>query len=263
MMDSEMLLALDRIEDIYVLSPMQQGMLFHSLHAPDTGVYFEQVDYTLHGQIKVEAFAEAWRLLAKRHAALRLSLLWEDVAEPVQIIHRDVDLPLYYEDWRGVSPDDQQLRLQQFLIEDRKLGFDLTIAPLMRLTLFQLSDDCCHFILSQHHLLLDGWSNTLLLKEVLLHYNALRQGSTLTLPPPPPYRNYIEWLVGQDRAQAEAFWREKLRGYAAPTPLPVDADAGQADGIRGYAIRELQLSESATAELRAIVRQRKITFNTL
>src|SRR2546426_7754364 len=129
------------IEDIYPLSPMQQGLLFHSLYSPGTGVYVEQMSCTLHGELNVSAFERAWKRMIDRHAVLRTAFVWEDLDQPVQVVHRDVALPLEHHDWRALSAADQETRLQDLLQEDRTRGFELSSAPLMRLLLIELRDN--------------------------------------------------------------------------------------------------------------------------
>ncbi|HYY15781.1 MAG TPA: condensation domain-containing protein, partial [Gammaproteobacteria bacterium] len=112
------------------------------------------------------------------------------------------------QDWRDLAALEQEERLEAYLKADRRRGFQLSKAPLMRLALFQVAEDTYHFVLSFHHLLLDGWSLSLVLKEVLACYEAFRGGREFRLERPRPYRDYIAWLQQQDLAQAEGFWRE-------------------------------------------------------
>src|SRR5947208_2989709 len=123
------------IEDIYPLSPMQQGLLFHSLYSEGTGVYVQQMSCTFEGKLNGPAFERAWQRIVDRHAILRTAFVWEDLEEPVQVIQRNVALPLERQDWRNLSASDQDARLSQLLEEDRRRGFALTEAPLMRLWL--------------------------------------------------------------------------------------------------------------------------------
>src|ERR671918_2513532 len=206
------------IEDIYNLSPMQQGMLFHTLHAPDSGVYYEQVSYSLTGNLNVSAFKQAWWQVVQRHPILRTAFYWEEFNEPLQVVYRQVVLPWVEEDWRGVSPSEQQARLEAFLEADRARGFALGQAPLMRCALLRAAEERYYFVWSFHHLLLDGWSLPLVLKEVSACYEAYCGGRAISLKHPRPYRDYILWLQRQDLAQAEGFWRQALRGFTAPTP---------------------------------------------
>jgi len=152
------------IEDIYPLSPMQQGMLFHRLYATRTDVYFHQAEFTLHGQLDVGAFEQAWERVVARHPILRSAFIWERGQEPFQVVRERVKLPLEKHDWHELSRADQQAELVAFLKADRERGIELFKAPLMRLSLIQLADDVSHLVWSHHHMLLDGWSVALVLK---------------------------------------------------------------------------------------------------
>ena len=198
------------IEDIYPLSPMQQGMLFHRLYATRTDVYFHQAEFTLHGQLDVGAFEQAWERVVARHPILRSAFIWERGQEPSQVVHQRVKLPLEKHDWRELSRADQQAELIAFLKADRERGIELFKAPLMRLSLIQLADDVSHLVWSHHHMLLDGWSVALVLKEIFTFYEALRRGEDLQLERPRPYGDYIAWLKRQDLKKAEDFWRATL-----------------------------------------------------
>ena len=252
------------IVDFYPLSPMQQGMLFHSLYAPESGVYVEQWNCTLRGQLDTEAFAQAWRRLLERHTILRTAFTGEKLKEPVQVVHRQVRLPLSRQDWRGLPRAEQESRLATMLEAERRQGFDLSQPPLMRLWLLQIDEDTHHFVWSYHHLLLDGWSIPLLLNELLILYVGLRAGQEPRLPPSRPFRDYIVWLRKQDQAAAEAFWRERLRGFPAPTPLVVDRPTpSRSDGLARCIEMEIRLPTRSTMALRALAQAHGLTLNTL
>ncbi|MEK7786865.1 MAG: condensation domain-containing protein, partial [Chloroflexota bacterium] len=210
------------IEAIYSLSPMQQGMLFHSLYAPEAGMYVEQMTCIIEGGLNVAAFERAWQMAVERHTSLRTSFTWKRLDKMLQVVYRHADLRIEQHDWRALLADEQEKQLRTFLQAQRAQGFDLSRAPLLKLALMQITDDACYFVWCHHHLLLDGWSLPLILKEVLALYEANCQGQAIQLESAKPYRNYINWLEKQDLSQAESFWRETLKGFTAPTPLVVD-----------------------------------------
>ncbi len=255
--------AQDNVESIYPLSPMQQGMLFHTLYTPESGVYFEQLCFTLRGALDVAAFERAWQQLIERHAVLRTVFAWETRDKPLQVVRRHAALPWTTHDWRDLSPDAQQRQLAAWLKDDQARGFDLHQAPLMRVTLFRLADETWRCVWSFHHLLLDGWSLSLALKDVFAFYETARQGQDLRLPPPRPYRDYIAWLHAQDLAEAETFWRETLRGFTTPTPLSVQRTAEADPAADDYVEQELRLPAATTTALHALARQQRVTLNTV
>ena len=209
----------DQIEDIYELSPMQQGMLFHSLYAPASGVYCVQFITGVTGSLDPGVFKQAWQEVMDRHAVLRTAFFWEELDRPRQVVHTQADVPLEFYDWRALAPAEQEERLSTLLRKDRERGFDLSEAPLMRLALIHLGTDSFKFVWSHHHILLDGWSAPLLFREFFTLYHALTSGQEVRIERSRPYRDYIVWLQQQDLSQAEAYWRRTLAGFTSPTPL--------------------------------------------
>ena len=251
------------IESLYELSPMQQGMLFHSLLDPQAGMYVEQMSFDLHGPLDAAAFERAWQWVVERHPILRTAFFWEELDKPLQMVQRQVQIPWQRHDWRDRSSDVQREQLAAFLERDRAHGFELSEAPLMRLALFQLDAELHHIVWSYHHMLLDGWSLPLVMGEVFNFYESFVQGGDLRLPRPRPYEDYIEWLQQQDLAQAEAFWRRTLAGFSAPTSLNVDRPAAPGAEPVSYGDELLTLDAHTSAALRALARQHGLTLNTL
>lgn len=251
------------MEESYLLSPMQQGMLFHSLHERQAGVDIEQMVCTLPERLDVEPFIQAWQQVSDRHPILRTRFQWDGLQEPSQTVQQSVSLPLVQQDWRGLSGAEQLDRHTAYLQSDRQHGFDLTCAPLMRLALFRLADAEYRLIWTFHHILLDGRSFPLLLQEVFDRYEALCQGQILTLAAPRPYRDYIEWLQQQDTWAAKDFWQRLLKGFSTPTPLlPTQASSQLLDRSE-HGEAEIRLSTALTTALQSLAKQQSITPNTI
>ena len=266
--------------DLLPLSPMQQGLHFHTRYAPDSGVYFEQFCCHIRGVFKAAAFQRAWHNLIERHSVFRTSFPWEGLDQPVQAVSAEVELDYSHEDWRGMSPDDQQQRLMTFLETDRRRGFDLCQAPLMRLAVIQLDDESHQFVWSVHHLLLDGWSTALALREVGTTYEAYCRDEIPDLPRPSDYADYIAWITRQDLSAAELVWREALRGFTAPTSVGLarlpDGEparkaarkaaskaASKADSAASYGECTARIPTQETAALRSFAKQNHLTLNTI
>jgi amino acid adenylation domain-containing protein/non-ribosomal peptide synthase protein (TIGR01720 family) len=210
------------ISGAFPLSPMQQGMLFHHLQEPHSGVDIEQLVVHLSEIVDVPRLRQAWQWLVNRHGILRAQFVWEGVEQPRQRIIASVSVPFTLEDRRGRGDTLPDAQLNEFLGADRDQGFDLGQAPLLRITLFQWSEASFSMVWTFHHALLDGRSYPTLLREVFEAYRELEMGAIAERPAPPPYRSYIEWLQQQDFTAAESFWKESLKGFSAPTPLVVD-----------------------------------------
>ncbi|MBR8835867.1 MAG: hypothetical protein DSM106950_18060 [Stigonema ocellatum SAG 48.90 = DSM 106950] len=252
------------IQDIYTLSPTQQGILFHILSAPNSGIYLEQTLCTLHGNLNVSIFEQSWQQVVDRHPSLRTAFIWENLDKPVQVVHRQVKLLTQQFDWRGRSTTEQEEQLQAYLQADQRHGFELSKPPLMRLALIRIGEDTYQFIWSAYHLVLDAWCLNILLKEFFSIYEALSQGRSVNLEPSRPYRDYIAWLKQQNLSEAEAFWRQVLQDFRSPTPVPAD---GHTDGLpsqeASFGQEYILVSSATTVALKSLAKQHHLTVNTL
>ncbi|MEM6252543.1 MAG: amino acid adenylation domain-containing protein [Cyanobacteria bacterium P01_D01_bin.156] len=253
------------VVDIYELSPTQQGMLFHTVYAPESGTYLEQRHCLLEGELNIQAFKAAWQLVIDRHSVLRTEFHWQETDQPLQVVYDTVKLPWFEEDWQEFTTEQHADKLETFLTLERLQGFQLDQAPLMRCALFTLADNQHRFVWSYHHLLMDGWCNGVLLKEVLSAYQVICRHSTPVLPPTKNYRTYIDWLQQQDQAKAEAYWKEKLQGFSAPTPLGINRQRHQGSRSQETAYGEQQrwLSVVLSNDLQTFAKQSRLTLNTL
>jgi hypothetical protein len=212
-------MTLQNVEDVVPLSPTQAGMLFHSATAPGSGVYVAQIRAVLTGPLDVGAFKLAWDGAIERHPALRAAFVWDGLDAPLQVIRREAR-PAWTElDWRGRAEADRRAELEERLEEDRRAGFDLAAAPLMRMLLIRLDDRAYQLIWTCHHILADGWSAAIMLREILDRYRAIRDGEHFDLPPSSAFLRYIGWLDGLPVGPAEEFWTSYLAGFVARTSL--------------------------------------------
>ncbi|WP_327228399.1 amino acid adenylation domain-containing protein [Streptomyces platensis] len=248
-----------RIEDILPLSPLQEGMLFHALYddqAPD--VYVAQLAFDLKGPLNVRVLRLSAEQLLVRYPNLRAAYRQRKASRPVQLIPRVVSLPWQEVDLSGVAGEAQTAEMLRLQVEERLRRFDLTRPPLLRFMLVRLGEGRHRLVMTNHHILMDGWSMPVLLGELFALYGRGGEGSGL--PPVVPYRRYLEWLAGRDRGAAESAWRLALAGVEEPTLL--------APSVRNLAplVPERltrELSEGLSGELRALARARGWTMNTL
>ncbi|MCX5164982.1 amino acid adenylation domain-containing protein [Streptomyces sp. NBC_00264] len=246
------------VEDIYGLSPLQFGMLYHSLEdTSDTRPYMVQMTEEVEGPFDETLFGVAWQQLVDRHSILRSAFVWEGVSEPVQVVQRRAPLPFEVRDLRGLSGQEEQL--STFLAEDWDRGFDLSRAPLVRVTVLRMGEERRIVVWSFHHILLDGWSVQILQKELFALYRALLGGTSAELPPTVPYRRYIEWLNSRQDDGSEAFWTDYLAGVTEPTALHIDRDTGD-NGVGEF---EVCASAELFARARDYAKSQRVTMNTL
>ncbi|HEX2572146.1 MAG TPA: amino acid adenylation domain-containing protein, partial [Polyangia bacterium] len=254
------------IEDIYPLSPMQEGMLFHSLYGAESGLYVVQLSCVFRGALDLGIFARAWQRVVDRHPILRTSFHWEEEERALQVVHRQVPVPLTCEDWRGIAGAEQERRLAKLLAESRVRGFALDQAPLFRMLLLRTAEREHRFVFTFHHILLDGWSMSPLLEEFFAFYQAFSVGHDLDLPLSRPFGDYVELLQKRDPHAAEAYWRERMAGFTTPTPLGVDRPTGlkldpAVDDC--FAERRSEVPQKTYDALRRVARQLRCTVNTL
>ncbi|MFJ7903269.1 non-ribosomal peptide synthase/polyketide synthase [Streptomyces sp. NPDC096198] len=251
------------VEDILPLTPLQEGMLFHRLVGGPDDVYVDQAALLLEGVTDPEAFALAWQRVTDRTPALRTSVVWEDVPVPLQIVHRDVRLPVAHLDWRNLDEDERESRFAGLRADDLARGLDLNAAPLMRLTLVRLPDARLHLLWTSHHLILDGWSLAQVLTEVSEEYAALTAGRELRPPVRRPFADYVRWLAEQDADAARAHWNEVLGGFATPTPLPADRPLRDAHRARSGGVHTAALSDAVSQQLARTARKSGLTPSTV
>lgn len=253
---------IDEVEDSYQLSPMQQGMLFNSFYAPHSGVDIEQIIISLPEKMNVSAFRRSWQNVMERHAVLRTAFSLHGSEEPMQYVYKQVALPFDEHDWQDLARIEVERRIENFLLDDRRRGFNLAMAPLMRLVLLRIDESDYRFIWTLHHSLLDGRSFMIILKEVFSLYDALCDGHDVMIKRPRPYRDYIEWLRKQDVGRSRAYWQEMLDGFNSAGPLSLDR-ACLMKTIAGHGRQAKCLSLSLTVGLQLFAEQNQLTLNTL
>jgi amino acid adenylation domain-containing protein len=249
------------IEDVYPLSPMQSGLLFHSLYAPQGGLYVEQVQNLFKGALNLQALRTAWERVQERHAILRSSFRWEGLRRPLQVVHEQCGLRWHEEDWRGHSREEQEKRLRDYARAERESGFDMSEGPLHRYQVLRLADQEWQLVWSFHHILLDGWCLSLVLEEVYAIYDSLLRGEESALERPRPYRDYIAWLQQQDLKAAESYWRKRLAGFRAPTQIGFETSND--NETRSHGEQNLEVSKGATKALESLAREQQVTLNTV
>jgi amino acid adenylation domain-containing protein/non-ribosomal peptide synthase protein (TIGR01720 family) len=249
------------LEDIYPLSPLQHGLLFHSLSAPSSGLYFNQLGCRLDGALDPDAFARAWRLVLSRHTALRASFAWEGLARPLQLIHPDPALELRREDWSSLNAEERDRRWLSLLEDERRRGFDPQRPPLMRLALVSEGEGRNRFLWCYHHALLDGWSAAVVIEEVLAAYAAEARGERAMLGAARPYGEYLAWLRAQDAGAAAAYWRRTLAGAGEAAGGARRRAVGGRGGRHGEVVRGLGVE--VTAGLRRLGRTAGLTLGTM
>ncbi|WP_067510178.1 non-ribosomal peptide synthetase [Actinoplanes sp. TFC3] len=250
------------VEDIYPLTPMQSGMLFHSLD-DDGDVYLTHFAAVLDGVDEPRRLADAFQRVVDRTPILRTAVTGIEADAPLQVVHRDVRLPVTHLDWSDLPVEDREARSQSLWKTLPTLELDLSEAPLMRLTIARLSGTSVRLFWSSHHLLLDGWSFADVLAQVFEEHAALGGAPAPAPKPRRPYREYVQWLAEQDAAAAEAYWRRTMAGFTAATTLPFDRAPLAAHGSRSTRDVDLRLPADRAHRLYEFARNARLTMNTV
>ncbi len=251
------------IEDVYPLTPLQQGILHISLDQHGEGLYFNQFLYRLQGAVDADALFAAVGETVERHPVLRTAFHWEAGGAPLQVVYRHAEPEIQRLDWRESNPAEQNHALVDLLQKDRARGFAVDQPCLMRFILIQMGAQDYRLIWDSHHLLFDGWSAARILGDVFAAYGRMqgRQQDGLTVAQSRPFRDYLVWLAKRDGRAAEKFWRKTLAGFTQATPLPPAAPrmAQHADP----SFTQIRLDESHMQALQNFAAANQVTLNTL
>ena len=258
------------VEPALPLAPAQAGMLYQLLlHQQDLPAYVIQMVWNLKGPVDWNAFRQAWEVLLARHEALRARFQWEAEDDARQIIAAQVQLPWVRQDWKELDSSRRAARLEALLQEDRRKGFDLREAPLFQLRVIDVGPEEAFFIWNIHHIIVDGWSISLLRSEFFRLYDGLRQGGegqggTDSLDPAGRFQDYIAFLGRTDEAASRRFWRQRLRAVR-PLTLFSSPDAQAAPGRRESAcrVRSLELEAVESRRIGEACRRNGLTVNSL
>ncbi|WP_111882618.1 non-ribosomal peptide synthetase, partial [Paracidovorax anthurii] len=251
------------VQDIYPLAPMQHGLLLHTLINAGSGIYLMQDRYRFDAAIDVQAFRRAWDKVVARHEVLRTGFEWHSDAEPLQVVYRRAPSPVQLLDWSGVASEEIEERIQALLQEELAEGFDLTRPPLMRLRLIQADAQTFYVVQSFHHILMDAWCRSLLLRDFFTHYERECGRSAPDVVQARPYRDFIAWLQGQDTAQARRYWVEALQGFDTVTPLPYRQPVAAVGENAQVGDCMVHLSAQETARLQQFAQHEQVTVNTV
>lgn len=212
------------VKNLYALTPLQEGMLFHALRDPESRAYFERIEFGLDGPLDLPAYRAAWQDITDRHDILRTVFVVRNTPRPVQIVLKQWPVALVEEDLSALDPAAQRARIDAWKADDLARGFDPTKEVPLRLAVFRLDATHHRVVWGFHHILLDGWCLAILQAEHDACYLARLSGTTAHLPPAPPYAAYVRWLEERRKdgstAASAAFWADLLQDYAAPTPVP-------------------------------------------
>lgn len=251
----------ENLKDIYPLSPLQEGMLYHALFDEAGSAYVEQFSYRVSGPFDAARFRESWDELVARHDILRTAFVYEKTARPRQVVLKQVEAEFSEVDLRELGAEEQEAALERLREEDRLRPFDPRAGRLARMAVIRLGADSHEVLRTHHHILMDGWSSGILLKELMEIYRSKVDGVALALPPAIPIADYVKWVEAQDRQASLDYWRVHLEG-AVSTPLPFARNPGTQGEYRGDQV-EFFLDPAETAGLEALAARCRATLGSV
>jgi len=253
------------IEDILALTPMQEGMLYHYLKQPQSSHYVEQLSLSLSGVIDLICFEKAWEFVVESNEMLRTVFRWEQVKKPVQLVMKQHTPQIHIHDFRDRNKkEEKQERIKEIKRKDRDAAFDLSKVP-FRVNLCMLTEDNHEMIISNHHILYDGWSNGIILREFFDAYNRLCENKLPKKPSKNRFGEFVKWLQHQDETKQEQYWQDYLQGLWFESMEQEQEIDGLTEKKREKEIKNtgdylLQLDPRMKEALEGFVRSHKITL---
>ncbi len=249
----------ENIEDIYRLTPIQQEILRRELKSPGS-LPVRLCSYLLDGDLNVTAFEQIWQRILRQHQALRVLFSWENLNEPLQVVLREVVIPLEWYDWSTLPASEQEHRMEQFLTAEREVRFDLRRSPPLRVHLIRMTVKTHYFVWSYHGLLLDRRSQQIILMDLFACYDAICDAREFKSKHTYIYKDYFAWLKRQELTDAKEFWTDALPALRAPDslsihPLPGNHSRDQEE--------EIELSTNTCAALRAFAQRHQLSIRTI
>ncbi len=248
------------IQNIYNLTPLQEGMLFHHLHTPGNDPYIIQHKMNMEGSLSPEILRNSLRGLIEIHDMLRASIVYREVNRPRMVILEKKQESFRFVDLSHLTEAEQHRRLDGLMEKERREGLDLTRDSLFQMTLCKRSENEHVLLITHHHIIVDGWSLGILFRDLLEMYQRLSAGQPHAPAREQHYNKYADWLNRLDRDQSLAFWQTYLHGYDTATLLP-QKRLKQSEAYRPE-ISTLRLDRAATGSIVSLARASGVTVNT-
>jgi amino acid adenylation domain-containing protein len=244
------------IEDILALTPTQAGMLYHYIGGQEDGSYFQQLSLRLSGEISMQSLRQAWEFVVDTNETLRTVFRWEKVEHPVQVVLKKIEVPILERDFSSYPAHEQEQLIREAREEDRHTPIDLE-SQTFRIMVCKLDDKQAEMIVSWHHIVYDGWSNGIVLKEFMAAYDAFDAGLQPDKPRKTKFKEFIKWHQSRDSSKQQAYWSGCLQDIEERTALPLDAGSRTGPGQAASHIRAF--SDSETLAISKYCRHHELT----
>jgi amino acid adenylation domain-containing protein len=253
------------IEDILALTPMQEGMLFHYLREPESDYYIEQLSLKISGKVDIHCFEQAWNFVIETNEMLRAVFRWEKLKSPTQLVLKNHTITLRYHDFSTRGIEERTERLEEIKAKEREEIFDLCEVP-FRVTLCKVEEERYEMIISNHHILYDGWSTGIILREFVTAYSDLFNKKNPVKPLKAKFKEFIRWNREQDiKNKEETFWKDYLEGFDTPLEFSIKRRTGKEKGkaINRFEHYQIRVDEDTRDKLGCYAKKYKITMSAL
>lgn len=207
----------NQVQDIYYLSPMQEGMLFQTLLHPGQNFYFEQISTQIKGSLDIQLLEESMNAIMNRYDIFRTVFIHEKMKRPVQVVLKQRSINIQEIDLSHLTKNEQDEKIRDYEKKDKEKEFNLSKDLPIRSTVIKKGDHNYIWIWSYHHILFDGWCFGTIVNELFQIYHALFHNKTYSLPPVKPYKEYIHWLEQQDKQKSLQYWNQYLDEFEGQT----------------------------------------------
>ncbi|MED1944045.1 MULTISPECIES: tyrocidine non-ribosomal peptide synthetase TycB [Brevibacillus] len=251
----------EQVQDMYLLTPMQEGMLFHALLDEEHNSHLVQMSISIQGDLDVGLFTNSLHVLVERYDVFRTLFLYEKLKQPLQVVLKERPIPILFCDLTAYDEQEKQQRYTQYKRNDQEKTFHLAKDSLMRVAIFQMSESEYQIIWSFHHILMDGWCFSIIFDDLLSVYLSLKNGTPISLDPVQPYSQFIRWLEKQDKEASLAYWRDYLEQFEQQTSLPRFGKSSSNAFLPAQ--YRFALDRNLTQQLSAIASQNQVTLPTV
>ncbi|WP_432403719.1 amino acid adenylation domain-containing protein [Wukongibacter sp. M2B1] len=249
------------VKDIYSLSPMQEGMLFHYIMDRESSTYFEQLAFTVYGKVDIKKFENAFNKIIEKYEVLRTIFIYEELAKPLQIVLKKREMEVCFEDIFDLKDSEKDKYIEDFKIEDRRRGFDLERDIPMRISVIRISDNTYKIIWSFHHIIMDGWCIGIIIKDFFEIYKRFIRGENVIFELAKPYSTYIKWLEKRDNEEGIDYWKNYLKNYGQQALIC----GGKRTNSKEYLLKEhkITIDKGLMTAIRDIAIRNQVTVNTI
>ncbi|MEO7976390.1 amino acid adenylation domain-containing protein [Flavobacterium sp.] len=257
------------VSSIYELCPAQEGILFHSLYLSsmeeeDNSTNHTQNSVEFSSQVDAEIFKKAWQMAIENHTILRTGFITDKVKIPIQFVNKKVEVPFVFFDYSQLQEEEANEKFEVYRIQDSRKSFCITNPPLMRITLVKFGEFKYKMIWTRHHILLDGWSNQILIREILTFYSQILNGITPAVQKEDLFEEHIKYLKSIDSYKEKTFWKNYLSGYEQSSLIPFTSELLERNKGKGeYKKETLVFDKAYTEKIIDFSKSFQVTTNTV